>query len=185
MKTLPDYLRRGLDIAMVGLNPSQYSVERGRYFANPRNRFWAALNRSGLVSRPVSPEDDHTLLEDGVGFTDVVKRPSKQASGLKAQDFRQWAPVLKEKLERFQPLIVCFHGVMAYSQYLRHAEGAPAKPRLGLQERPIGSSTVFVVPNPSPANAQYSLDALAGWLRSLKELRDCLKDGPSPQCEPS
>ena len=52
--TLNDYLRPGLDIVFVGLNPSQYSVEVGHYFANPRNRFWAALNRSGLVDRDMT-----------------------------------------------------------------------------------------------------------------------------------
>ena len=42
MDTLPDYLKEGLDIVFVGLNPSIYSVTEGHYFANPRNRFWAA-----------------------------------------------------------------------------------------------------------------------------------------------
>ena len=42
--TLPDYLTDGLDIVFVGLNPSEFSVQAGHYFANPRNRFWAALN---------------------------------------------------------------------------------------------------------------------------------------------
>ena len=46
------------------------------------------------------------------------------------------------------------------------------RPELGLQPRDIGGSTVFVVPNPSPANAAYSLQDLVGWYRRLKELRD-------------
>ena len=175
MDTLPDYLRDGLDIALVGLNPSEYSVREGRYFANPRNRFWAALNRSGLVNHPVSMEQDHTLVDHGIGFTDVVKRPTSQASGLKARDYRRWAPVLKEKLERYQPLIACFHGLVAYSIYLQYAEGVRARPKLGLQDRRIGDSQVFVVPNPSPANAQYSLDTLVDWYGKLKDLRDKLK----------
>ena len=54
--TLPDYLKPGLDLVFVGLNPSDYSVQMGHYFANPRNRFWAALNRSGLVDEKMSPE---------------------------------------------------------------------------------------------------------------------------------
>ena len=54
-ETLKDYLQEGLDIVFVGLNPSVYSVEVGHYFANPRNRFWAALNKSGLVDRVYLP----------------------------------------------------------------------------------------------------------------------------------
>ncbi len=49
LPTLPDYLKEGLDIVFVGLNPSLYSVKEGHYFANPHNRFWTALNRSGLL----------------------------------------------------------------------------------------------------------------------------------------
>ena len=175
MNTLPDYLREGLDIVLVGLNPSEYSVREGHYFANPRNRFWTAFNRSGLISQEIPMELDHTLIDHGIGFTDVVKRPSRQASGLRAQDYRRWAPVLKEKLERYQPLIACFHGLMAYSIYLRYAEGIKDKPKLGPQAHSIGGSQVFVVPNPSPANAQYSLDTLAEWYRKLKDFWTNLK----------
>ena len=76
METLPDHLRPGLDIVLVGLNPSIPSARTGRYFANPRNRFWRAFNASGLVPEPLGPETDHRMLEFGIGMTDVVKRPS-------------------------------------------------------------------------------------------------------------
>ncbi len=175
MDTLRDYLQKGLDIIFVGLNPSAYSVRVGHYFANPRNRFWAALNRSGLVGHEVSPKTDHTLLNHGIGFTDVVKRPTAQGSQLTARDFHQWVPVLKGKLEEFQPLIVCFHGVMAYGRYLKVCGHPNERPALGLQSLNIGNSQVFVVPNPSPANAQYSLETLVEWYRRLKALREELK----------
>ena len=167
--TLPDHLREGLDLLFVGLNPSQYSAEVGHYFANPRNRFWPAFNLSGLVNRKVGAEDDATLLEDGIGFTDVAKRPTPMGSGLRAGDFRQWAPVLKEKVLKFAPRLVCFHGLMAYKAYLQHGEGVKESPQLGLQERSIGVSKVFVVPNPSPANAKYSLSDLADWYGRVRE----------------
>ena len=112
--TLPDYLGMGLDIVFVGLNPSLPSVAVGHYFANPRNRFWPAFNRSDLVARELTPERDGSLLADGIGFTDVVKRPTAMGSGLKAADYRFWSPVLKEKLLKYQPRIACFHGVHQY-----------------------------------------------------------------------
>jgi TDG/mug DNA glycosylase family protein len=170
--TLPDYLEEGLDIVFVGLNPSEYSVKAGHYFANPRNRFWAALNRSGLVSRDMTPERDADLLHHGIGFTDVVKRPTPQASGLRTADFRRWALVLREKLLRYRPRIACFLGVTAYAEYLRHADGVRERPALGPQHLVIGQTRVFVVPNPSPANARFSLDDLAGWCRRFQELRE-------------
>ena len=170
--TLNDYLKEGLDIVFVGLNPSQYSVEVGHYFANPRNRFWVALNRSGLVGRDMAPEDDAKLLDFGIGFTDVVKRPSRQASGLRAADYRYWAPVLKTKLLEYNPRIACFHGVMGYAAYSKYVDGVTEKVELGPQKRQIGTIRVFVVPNPSPANAQFSLEDLVYWYKRLGELRD-------------
>ena len=170
--TLNDYLRPGLDLVFVGLNPSSYSVEVGHYFANPRNRFWPALNRSGLVDQEMTPQDDARLLDFGIGFTDVAKRPTRQGSGLKAVDFRRWAPVLKAKLLQYNPRIACFHGVTGYAAYLKYADGITEKAKLGLQQRLIGAISVFVVPNPSPANAQFSLEDLVCWYNRLQELRE-------------
>ena len=177
--TLPDYLRPGLDIVLIGLNPSAYSVRVGHYFANPRNRFWAALSASGLVGSEVGPEDDASLMETGIGFTDLVNRATPQASGLNAADYRRDAPKLKEKITAAGPMIACFHGLIAYRAYLRYAEGIPNAGNidLGRQNRCIGSSRVFVLPNPSPANARYSLADLTGWYRELGEWREELKGG--------
>ena len=58
-----------------------------------------------------------------------------------------------------------------YKAYLKYAEGVTEKPELGLQERTIGVSRIFVVPNPSPANAQYSLDDLVYWYQRLADYR--------------
>ena len=178
MKTLPDYLSPGLDIVLVGLNPGLYSVEVGHYFASPRNRFWKAVNLSGLLREPLDAGRDAELPSQGIGLTDVVKRPTRGASDLRAADFRRWAPVLTEKLLRYRPRIACFHGAVAYRSYLRYACGAAETLQLGLQTRRIGPSLVFLVPNPSPANAAYSLEDLVDWYRRLGQLRDGLEDGP-------
>ena len=55
MNTLPDAVREGLRAIAVGINPSLPSVRAGFYFANPRNRFWPALNASRLVDAPLEP----------------------------------------------------------------------------------------------------------------------------------
>ena len=171
IRTLPDLLAPGLSLVFVGLNPSEYSAREGHYFANPRNRFWTALNRSALLppalGRECAPTDDAALLEYGIGFTDVVKRPTPQGSGLKAADYRRWAPLLREKLLQCRPRLVCFHGLMAYKAYLQYAEGEKAAPELGPQSRPIGESAVFVVPNPSPANARHSVEAITQWYNQV------------------
>src|SRR3954464_2591372 len=110
-ETLPDLLAPGLRLVFVGINPSPLSVEKGRYFWRKANRFWPALSRSrlsqsvraGLGRDELGPEDDARLLEFGIGFTDVVKVPTANASQVSPELFAEWAPRLGERLARVQP----------------------------------------------------------------------------------
>jgi TDG/mug DNA glycosylase family protein len=176
-ETLPDYLRSGLAIVSIGLNPSLPSVRAGFYFANPRNRFWRALNGSGLVPEPLVPGTAamaYLFEECAIGFTDVVKRPTAGGRDLRAADFREGAPLLKAKLEDSGPLIAWFHGKQAYTHYLRYTGGSGNPVAWGEQAMQTGTSRVFVTPNPSPANAVFSLADLVGYYHRLKDLRDRL-----------
>jgi len=160
METLPDYLRAGLHFISIGLNPSVASVEAGYYFANPRNRFWRALNNSRLANETLLPGEPaiRQLFEKyHIGYTDLVKRPTRMGKQLRVADFREAAPVLKEKLLRYRPQIAWFHGRDTYRHYLLHAEGLEMEIPWGAQKHLIGKARVYVTPNPSPANAQYSL----------------------------
>lgn len=173
MRTLPDYLRPGLVLVSIGLNPSIASVEAGYYFAHPRNRFWPAMRASGLAPADLEPGPEAVgmLFErHGIGFTDVVKRPSAGGASLRAADFRRWAPVLHEKLLASAPRVAWFHGKQAYSGYLRYALGRREAAAWGLQPPGATPWRVFVSPNPSPANAAYSLDDLVRWFRELANL---------------
>ncbi len=175
-QTLPDYLRAGLNIMSIGLNPSLRSVHAGFYFANPRNRFWSALNASGLVPAPLeaSAAALEMMLEVyGIGFTDVVKRATAGGSELRASDYRRWAPVLHEKLLRYRPTIAWFHGKMAYGNFVKYSKHVSLAGPWGEQEHSIDGIRVFVTPNPSPANAAFSLEELIGWYRELARLSGC------------
>jgi len=176
--TLPDFLAPGLDIISIGINPSLYSVEQGFYFARPGNRFWPALNASGLTSSAVEPSREAIewlFREQRIGFTDLVKRATARASDLSEEDYARGAPALQEKLARYAPAIAWFHGVTAYRLFLAHA-GTP-RPRIaaGLQPERVGSSWIFVTPNPSGANPRANLKALVPLYRELARLRDQLK----------
>jgi len=170
LKTLPDYLCTGLRIVTIGLNPSLSSVREGYYFANPRNRFWRALHASGLLTEALEPgvaAMEILLSRYRIGFTDVVKRPTTGAKDLFAADFREWAPELKIKLLQYQPGVAWFQGKLAYANYLKYGEGIRPDIGWGQQSRSIGCTRVFVTPNPSPANAAYSLGDLSRWYRQL------------------
>jgi TDG/mug DNA glycosylase family protein len=176
-QTLDDYLDAGLEMISIGLNPSLPSVRAGYYFANPRNRFWRALNDSGLVSETLVPGADamqRLLCTCRIGFTDVVKRPTAGGGELRAADYRHWAPRLRDKLGMYEPAIAWFHGKQAMSNYLRYAEDSRAAIVWGEQPFRFGEIRVFVTPNPSPANAAYSLADLVSWYRRLQDCRDRL-----------
>lgn len=174
LNTLADYLRPGLRLLSIGLNPSLGSVEAGFYFANPRNRFWPALLASGLAPPGITPGAGAVALlfaEHGIGFTDVVKRPSAGGASLRAADFKRFAPELRAKLAEYRPAVAWFHGKQAYNGYLRYGEGRA--PGGGFGEQPdLAGCRVFVTPNPSPANAAYSLAALSDWYRRLAIFTD-------------
>ena len=98
MKTLPDYIIPGLRLLFVGINPSFHSSRAGHYYANPRNRFWNVMNAAGLIPVRLTPENDFRVLEFGVGFTDIVKRPTPGVKDLANSEFINGAVNLRTKL---------------------------------------------------------------------------------------
>lgn len=116
------------------------------------------------------PEHDSQLPCFGIGLTDVVKRPSSNASELAPKDFVTWVPILLQKLHRYAPRIACFHGLTAYRPFHNLALKSPGTPPvLGSQQERIGDTRLFVVPNPSPANAHFTLDDQIAWYNRLSE----------------
>lgn len=174
-ETLPDLARGGLGLLFIGINPSLFSVARGHYFARKTNRFWPCFSRS-VLSEParralgvetLGPEHDTLLLDHGTGFTDVVKRPTARADELGPEEFAEGARALAAKLETLQPRIACFHGMMGYRPFLRVFAPAAPKPVLGEQPFRIGQTRVFVIPNPSPANAHVTPAIQISWYNRL------------------
>lgn len=177
-KTLPEYLAPDLDIIFVGINPSLYAVSVGHYFARPQNRFWPAFSGS-LISQKMReslnvsrllPEHDALFPSFGFGLTDLVRRPTSQAAHLKPSEYRHAAPELRERLQPLQPQRVCFHGMTSYRPFLRYGLGLDDHgAELGRQPHLFAGATLWVLPNPSPANARYSLQELISWYDTLFE----------------
>jgi TDG/mug DNA glycosylase family protein len=177
IETLPDYLQPGLDLVFIGINPGLYSLRHEHYFARTTSRFWPALSRSKLSQRmrrelkleKLLPEHDSQLTRFGIGLTDVVKRPSANASELTLQDFTIWVPILLQKLHHYAPQVACFHGLTAYRPFHNFALKSPGAPVLGAQPERIGDTRLFVVPNPSPANAHFTLADQTDWYNRLSD----------------
>ena len=176
-RTLPDYLRSDLDLVFIGINPGLYSVQQGHYFARTTSRFWPAFSRSrlsegvrrGLATDVLRPSHDCELLRFGIGLTDLVKRPSGNASEITPSEFEHWTPKLLRKLRRLRPRVACFHGLTAYRPFLKYAWDSAEAPALGLQTRRLGTTRLYVVPNPSPANAHFTLADQTMWYDRLAD----------------
>jgi double-stranded uracil-DNA glycosylase len=179
--TLPDYLSPGMRLLLIGINPSVYSVQQGRYFARRTSRFWPAFSQSRLSAeararlgrQELGPEDDAGLLAVGIGFTDVVKVPSSNAAQVTPAMFAEWSPRLMRRIESIRPRVAAFQGVMAYRAFARYALGE-LRPRsaLGAQEARIGDTRLYVVPNPSPANAHVRPADQVAWYDRLADFLD-------------
>lgn len=175
--TLPDLLCDGLELVFVGINPSLYSVAQGHYFARRTNRFWPCFSRS-VLSGPIrraldverlEPIHDLLLATHGIGFTDVVKRPTANAAQLEPREFAAGAAALVAKLERYQPRVACFQGMMGYRPFAAVFASNGRGLTLGVQSQPLGRTQVFVVPSPSPANAHFTPAQQTEWYDRLAE----------------
>jgi double-stranded uracil-DNA glycosylase len=153
-----------LDVLFCGINPSLISAERGHHFARPGNRFWKALHGSGFTPRLLSPDEDASVVEYGLGITNVVDRPTRSAAELSAAEMRAGMASLARLVERYEPQVVAVVGLTAWRAGFERPDAG-----LGLQQDRVGGRPAWVLPNPSGLNAHYQLPAL---IRLFSELRD-------------
>lgn len=73
MSVLPDLIKPGLTVIFCGMAASNRSAEIKAYYAGRGNLFWAILYKIGITPRQLQPHEFPSLLEYGVGLTDLVK----------------------------------------------------------------------------------------------------------------
>jgi len=165
-KALPDYLRPGLDLLFVGINPGRWSAAKGHHYAGSGNHFWPLLYHSSLVLEPVTYVDDRRMPDFGIGLTNIVDRPTRSADELSLDELRAGAKELREKLRRYRPRVVCFNGKLIYEAF------AGRRATMGEQPDRIEGAVVYVMPSTSPRTAAYQL---ADKLRFFEELKRIVK----------
>ena len=108
---LTDSLAPDLICVFIGVNPGLRTATAGHAYAHPSNLFWKLLHSSGCTPRPCKPEEDKTLpYLYALGNTNIVTRPTKDASELSAQEMDEGVEVLEEKARRWRPESVCIVG---------------------------------------------------------------------------
>ena len=169
-KTVRDVIAPDLNVLFCGINPGLYTAAVGHHFARPGNRFWPALYAGGFTERLLSPFDERELLKSGYGITNVVRRTTPSADLLTKEEIVTGGKGLTKKVLRFRPRILAILGMGAY----RVAFNQP-KAGLGRQPEMIGSTLVWVLPNPSGLNANYQAKDLARLFCELREACEELK----------
>jgi TDG/mug DNA glycosylase family protein len=162
-RRVPDLIRPGLKVLFCGINPGLYSGATGHHFARPGNRFWRALHMAGFTARLVHPWEEHLLLDQGLGITNLVARATAGATELTTTELRAGRRRLERKVRRYSPGWVAVVGIGAYRTAFERPQA-----RMGRQPERIGRSGLWVLPNPSGLNANQQLADLT---RAFKALR--------------
>ena len=162
---LRDCIRPGVRVLLVGINPGIRSATIGHHFAGHSNRFWKLLFESGLVPEPIFTEDDRRLPEWGFGITNLIARPTPGIDTLRREEYATGVRTLARKVRRWKPPVVAFIGVTLFRMAFGKRPGAPLA--LGLQRELFEGARVFVLPNPSGRNANFSYREMLDAFRSL------------------
>jgi double-stranded uracil-DNA glycosylase len=163
VETLEDLLKPKLRAVCVGINPAPTSVRAGHYYQGPLGqKTFSRLHHAGVVPAGRGGWQDDEAFAAGVGFTDIVKRPTERASHVRAEEYEHGRALLNAKLEQFEPQLVIFTFKETAKKLFGNFAGNGFVS--GLE---IGGSAVFVMPGPyEPAStANKTLDELGRHLQ--------------------
>ncbi|MGX9297608.1 G/U mismatch-specific DNA glycosylase [Tsukamurella paurometabola] len=164
--TVPDLLGPDCRLLFAGINPGLWTAATGAHFARPGNRFYPALYEAGIVDHVIDATDGmsfadrNALVDAGVGITNVAPRATAKASELSTDELREGGEALVERVLRVAPRVLAVLGITAYRTAFHEPKAVP-----GPQDRIIGETRVWVLPNPSGLNAHETVASLAAAYR--------------------
>ena len=163
-RSVPDLIAPNLKVLFCGINPGLYSGATRLHFAKPGNRFWPALYAAGFTDRLLHPSERDELIARGYGITAIVRRATATAAELRDEEYRAGRIALERKVRKFKPAWLAVVGIGAYRAGFERPHA-----RIGRQQERIGSTGIWVLPNPSGLNANHQLPELTEMFRELKE----------------
>ncbi|KAJ5700731.1 hypothetical protein N7455_012600 [Penicillium solitum] len=123
---LCDTIPPNLILLLVGVNPGIMTGITGHAYAHPSNLFWKLLFSSGITSMRHIPADTYKLPAlYSVGNTNIVERPTRDASMLSRAEMDAGVPVLEAKVAAQRPEAVCLvgKGIWEAVWRVRHGRG--------------------------------------------------------------
>jgi methylated-DNA-[protein]-cysteine S-methyltransferase len=149
-------------VLILGSMPGKHSLEKGEYYAHPRNIFWTLIYSIFEAQPDRTYEEKKSFLKSRkIALWDVIKDCDRSGSS-------------DSKI--INPIINDFEGLLARYPNIRYIlfNGKKADSLFGKNVKNISKHNVslFTLPSSSPANASISLNAkLKSW-SLIKELAD-------------
>ena len=162
-------------VLFVGINPGVRSAQTGHHFAGYSNRFWKLLWEARLVPEPLTYADDVRLPEFGYGITNLIARPTPGIDTLAPSEYVDGWRLLERKVRRLQPAVLALVGVTVWRAILPLLDLEDDR-RLKLRTAAcpgplpvtVHGARLFVLPNPSGRNANFSYDEMLEAFRRLR-----------------
>ncbi|KAG0160886.1 hypothetical protein PDIDSM_8418 [Penicillium digitatum] len=121
---LRDTIPPNLILLLVGVNPGIMTGITGYAYAHPSNLFWKLLYSSGITSVRHRPADTYKLPAlYNVGNTNIVERPTRDASMLSRAEMDAGVPVLEAKIAAQRPEVVGLVGKSIWEAVWRVKHG--------------------------------------------------------------
>ena len=133
---VPDLLAQNLKLVFCGTAPSAISAREKAYYANPGNQFWQILHRARITLRQFHPSEYASLLELGIGLTDLCKTVSGNDDQLPTEALERDA--VEAKIRKYQPKLLAFTSKHGASIFFGR------KVEFGLQEETLGNTRFYV-----------------------------------------
>jgi TDG/mug DNA glycosylase family protein len=150
IKPLRDYLRSGLFVVFCGLRPG--GPGRTHYYSTTANAFWRLLHEAGFTPHKLAPEEDASVLQYGIGLTDINDDPA----------------AFRAKIRRYKPGWVAFNGKAAAAAGLGIGRDAL---QFGQYSQHLFSSHVFILPSSSATNTRMPAKEKAKHWRALGRVK--------------
>jgi TDG/mug DNA glycosylase family protein len=156
---LPDHPRA----ICVGINPSPVSVAAGHYYQGRLGQsILTRLRTVGLIPDAAGHEfDDDVAFRAGVGFTDIIKRPTERAEQLRPEEYAHGRALLMHRLTQAAPDVVIFTFKKPATKLFKPFTGCGL-----MADLTVADAKVFVMPGPYEKTAVVAAH--------LDQLRACL-----------
>jgi len=104
----------------------------------------------------------------------LIPRATPGIDTLRPEEYVAGTRALRRKVRRWRPEVVAFVGVTLYRVVFVRRPAAPVRP--GLQDEAFEGARVFVLPNPSGRNANFSYREMLEAYRDLRAYLERTKE---------